>query len=648
MNKGKFFPEIEGLRALAIIPVILCHLDFKAAAGGFIGVDVFFVISGFLITRILYRGFQDNTFSFLSFVERRARRLLPALAVMMLTTIVCGYLILPPTWYERLTHSALSQILLSSNYYFYLGSGYWDIGARQKPLLHTWSLSLEEQFYLGMILVMFLLQKFNYLNKKAFISALLLGGVVSFSIAEWRVLDRPSETFFLMPARMWEFLVGSMLVFTSGITNKKLNTSMAAIGVLGILTAVVVFDRDTTFPGLSALVPTLGTALFIYSVLNSENQVGAIFSLAPIRRIGALSYSLYLWHWPIWVYLQKVDLFDHGVGLKAVALAATFVISVVSYTCVETPIRLRRFLPSSRSFLIFMVAIQLIVFLTPMVHEAKLQYFKYTDPDGYKFLIGQMDRDPRYEECHDRTISDMNQQTLCRIGDQSETPKILVWGDSFAAFSIPGINQALGENNLSAEQLTRGGCQPVFGEYLEETRQTSGACTEVRHAVKKYIEDQKFDYIIMMAHWHHYLHAVDWNGANFSDAVRSTISDINRMGTEVILIENPPEYNFDIPIPDMLYSNYKNSGNVNIEGMTKEEYQVQFDGYSEIYTAFDGGSNHFLRTEDIFCPEGRCLLQEGGYSLYIGNSHLTARGALLLADKLSRVLQDAVEDDYVP
>ena len=301
---GRYRPDIDGLRALAVMPVILFHAGF-GCPGGFVGVDVFFVISGYLITQIIDRDLSAHRFSVLLFYQRRIKRIFPALFGMLTTVLAVGYIVLPPRELQSLGETLIAASGFASNILFFRWAGYFAPSSESTPLLHTWTLSLEEQFYLCWPLLLLLLNRAPTVRWKIPTTALLL--VATLLLSSIWVHRFPNGAFYLLPSRAWELALGAMLSFPS-VANlaKRLPRpsasliSLAGIGMLGL--AVARYGSATPFPGITALLPCLGAALIIAAGEGGRSFGGSLLSLPPLVWIGKISYSLYLWHWPTFAF----------------------------------------------------------------------------------------------------------------------------------------------------------------------------------------------------------------------------------------------------------------------------------------------------------------------------------------------------------
>ncbi len=339
----KYRAEIDGLRAVAVVPVILFHAGFEAFGGGYVGVDVFFVISGYLITTIILAEMNEDRFSLMNFYERRARRILPALFFVSLCCLPVAWLVLFPTDFKDFAESLIAVALFSSNFLFWSEAGYFDTAAEIKPLLHTWSLAVEEQYYI--IFPVFLMIAWRWGKRR--ITQILIGVFLfSLVLAQWAAYQEPEAGFFLLPARAWELLAGAFVAFyvdrrgavdvAPGLAN-----ILSALGLAGIGFAIFAYDHSTPFPSLYAVVPVFGVVAVILFALPGT-LAHRVLSLRPVVAVGLVSYSAYLWHQPILAF------YGHAIGRNAplwhtaLMLAATALLSVFSYYVIETPTRRRQ------------------------------------------------------------------------------------------------------------------------------------------------------------------------------------------------------------------------------------------------------------------------------------------------------------------
>ena len=351
MIEIKYRPEIDGLRAVAILPVILFHAGLPFFKGGFVGVDVFFVISGFLITSIILSELRNNRFSVLQFYERRARRILPALFVVMLVSSVAGYFWLLPDEFENFGQSLLATALSANNVLLALTTGYWDLAAEFKPLLHTWSLGVEEQYYVIFPVIAFLLWRSA---RNGFGLAVGVMAIVSLAAAQWAVNHYPVGNFYGLPTRAWELFAGSLCaIYLPALFSRQVNkNAKQALGIVGlglIAVSIITFSGNTPNPSFYTVLPVLGTVLIILFA-DPDTLVNKMLSHPGTVAIGLISYSAYLWHNPIFTFARVISK-EKPAGLEMAALVPViFLLAYLTWEFVEKPFRDRRWLRRNTIF----------------------------------------------------------------------------------------------------------------------------------------------------------------------------------------------------------------------------------------------------------------------------------------------------------
>lgn len=333
--------EIDGLRALAVIPVILFHGGFSWLSGGYVGVDIFFVISGYLITSIILKEKEANTFTIISFYERRARRILPALFFIIFLCLPFAWFLLLPHELKEFGESIISVAFFSSNILFWQGSGYFAADAELIPLLHTWSLAVEEQFYVIFPLLMIAFWK---LGKVWLISIISLIALFSLGLTEWGWREFPDANFYLIPTRAWELMIGALLAFYLYYKTQSSGMICHIASLLGfglIIYSIIYFDENIPFPSLYSLLPTIGTALIIlftapntlvYHILSTRIMVG----------IGVISYSAYLWHYPLFVFAKTYSLDELSIWMVCLLSISSLLLAYFSWRFIERPFRNRQ------------------------------------------------------------------------------------------------------------------------------------------------------------------------------------------------------------------------------------------------------------------------------------------------------------------
>lgn len=353
-------PEIDGLRAVAVLPVILFHAGYKGFSGGFVGVDIFFVISGFLITSIVLKEIDQQKFSIVNFYERRARRILPALFAVIAVSLILSWNSLSISDMRDYLKSIVAVMTFSSNVLFWTEADYFDTAADLKPLLHTWSLAVEEQFYIVLPLILILARK---LRRRWLLSLCIVAATVSLGCAQWASERHPMATFYLLHTRSWELLIGSILAFISlykhpqieRIRNQaKLAQIGETLGLLLIIVSIYKFNKSTPFPSLYALVPTIGTALIIFFA-NAQSFIGKQLSNPILVKIGMISYSAYLWHQPLFAYTRRQFFPEPPTHAFPILIALVFILAYASWRFIETPFRNRQKI-SRKAIFLFAIA----------------------------------------------------------------------------------------------------------------------------------------------------------------------------------------------------------------------------------------------------------------------------------------------------
>ena len=468
--KLTYRPEIDGLRAIAVVAVILYHAQitifgFKPFRGGFIGVDIFFVISGYLITSIIFKELvTTGSFSFKHFYERRIRRILPALLFVMLVSLPFAWMLLLPSSLIDFSKSILYSLGFSSNFYFhYSGQEYGADSGLFKPFLHTWSLSVEEQFYVLFPLI--LLVTFKYL-RKYLVHILILGFIVSLGLADWTSKNYPSASFYFIHTRMWELLAGSILAYfetTKGHRgkNKLFNLILPFIGMVLIVHSILFFNDEIFHPSLYTLSPIIGVCLIIW--FSNENEfITKILSTKLFVGIGLISYSLYLWHYPIFAFARITNIIDADT-LKEIYIAISLpILSILSYYLIERPFR-------NKNFYIKKILILILIFI---IIFCSIILTKKGRVNKFNMIIEKAISSPLYQsECKFSSIlSNFLNEDFFK-NEFYECKKkyknfILILGDSHSADLFNSISKISNKDEFIVG-LNKGGCRP-FNENMKK------------------------------------------------------------------------------------------------------------------------------------------------------------------------------------
>jgi peptidoglycan/LPS O-acetylase OafA/YrhL len=505
MSDVKYRPEIDGLRAIAVLAVVFFHAGL-GLRGGYVGVDVFFVISGYLITGIIQNNLDNDRFSLFTFWERRIRRIFPALAISVLATLLVGYLLLLPQELEALGNSSIAQALFVANIYFWTETGYFAGPAEQKPLLHTWSLAVEEQFY---FIYPFFLQ---FLKLQSAVSRFYIVAVTtfaSFGLSVYGSYFFPSATFFLLPTRAWELSAGAMIALSPWALSRRryFNEALSIIGIIMIVAATLWFDERTRFPGVAALLPVLGTVALLYGTAGTrDTTIGKLLSVRPFVFVGLLSYSIYLWHWPAIVFV-RIGFGYFGPKQVVLALAITSVCSLLSWWLVEGTTRKKTVLRTRKS----LIAGSMIV-LVLMIGTSATFVLTGGLPNRFPSNLAALIEDSEWIGAErlifgkDFSLKDLKEMGVSTGPNNARGLDLFVWGDSHAAILFDALSELAEKHELSAVACVSAGQIPIPGVALvEEDGGTVEEQLRAREMIFDYLEREKPKNLLLVARWSLYV-----------------------------------------------------------------------------------------------------------------------------------------------
>jgi len=547
MRSFNYRPDVDGLRALAGLGVILCHAEF-GVPGGFVGVDVFFVISGYLIASLIIKDLRQGTFSLANFWERRIRRIVPALLTVTLVTTLASWFLLVPEALAAFGKSVVALGCLVSNVHFWREVGYFAAAADEKPLLHTWSLAVEEQFYLFVPVFLLLMSRVCRLHWA--VTLVAIAAVVSFGVSVYGVAHHPSATFYLLPTRAWELFAGVLLAFRladrSGRPGRW-REPVAALGLALILAACFLYDDKTPFPGLAAVPPVLGTALLIVSGHAKDGlpYTNRFLACGPLVFIGLISYSLYLWHWPLFAIARHQSIYPLGVVDKLLLIAASFVLAVISWRFVETPIRSRRFLATrAKLFATVPLAYSALLLAGIALHQG--EGFPWRLPMQAQLYAGTGRLDPRF--IIELGSSDVPER-LPRLGNPDTPAEVLIWGDSHAMAIVPAIESLCQEEGLTARVATHSSTAPVIEYFFRNRYGLNSEAMSFTAAIAAYVRSSKVRIVVLAANWNMYC----WD-PSFLPALLKTLDTLRDAGATVCFMNTVPIFAFDVPKALVLYT----------------------------------------------------------------------------------------------
>lgn len=620
--KSDYRPEIDGLRAFAVLPILLFHAGVPGLDGGFVGVDIFFVISGYLITRILAGELEARDFSLARFYERRIRRILPALFVVLAVTLVASWFVLLPEDLVQLGKSGGATLAFASNILFAGQVDYFAAPARYKPLLHCWSLAVEEQFY---VVFPVLLAAIWRVGRKAVLAILIVLSIASLLLAEYWLSIRAPTAFFQAPARAWELLAGSLLALGAlpPARQGRLAEAMAAAGLALIVGSILVLRETMRFPGLTALPPVLGTALILHFAPGT--RVAALLSLKPLRFCGWISYSLYLWHWPV-VVLVTYLVDPAGPLTVAAMIALSFALATASWRWVEEPCRRGTFLRGWRAFAFFAVGSLVLGALF-----AALIWFKgfpaRLDPQVRALVAAAGDSSPLRGACHadwDRPIAP---EKSCRIGADSP-PEVAVWGDSAGIEPAYTLGQYVAPQGRSVVQLTHSACMPAGPA---NDQRTPGCQAYVKQTLAWLLRPDTPRAVILDANWDSdQVRAQPGLYTSFFDAAER----LRAAGKRVVLVGPLPTYESDIP--RLLARSWQMRPGSYPAGIDTAEFVARNRVILGRLADAERRGFAVYYPHRTLCGE-TCALVSGDRPLYYDDHHLTLAGARLIAPELARI-----------
>lgn len=631
MSSGLVFRrDIAGLRAVAVIGVLLFHLGFSWIPGGFAGVDIFFVISGYLITSILLRDVVSGEFSFFDFYLRRVKRLLPAALVVMLFSLFAGYFLLDPAAYEDLASSALYASFFSANIYFYLNSGYFDPSSEESPLLHMWSLGVEEQFYIFFPLIVL---AFFFLGRRFAFWGLTVLFVASFILCLVMANHDPMFGFYMFPMRAWELGVGCLLAFSTGFSvSKNLRRSMVFLGLGLVVGALFVLNKELIYPSYWAVIPVLGTALLIH--FGREDSLSdAVLGCSAMQFVGKISYSVYLWHWPVIVFFRT---YWSGKEVSAKEAVLLFLVSLflgwLSWRFIEEKFRRSPSSPrvvfgSAGIATFFVLALaSSILFMNGLGFRGSQDTDKLTD-------LKKM-----WEWTCEESKFVPGSGPSCVVGSSWAGAKKrgVIWGDSHSEH-LAAVLDLIGKQNDVSVVIAPRSCPPYLNlkyiNYVKSDNPLFGArCSTKQEMILKWInESDDIDFIIMAAAWSGhglYLSSLDGGKSSAPDLMHSSFSAL----LQKIKLDNR-RLVFLGEIPRLKHS-YNSCAAVSIglplrrcsydyRNLDYGQIKAQHEPYNKVLSllASEWQAQALLPSETM-CTESSCETVLSGEFIYRDNNHL--------------------------
>jgi peptidoglycan/LPS O-acetylase OafA/YrhL len=626
--------DIDWLRAIAVLAVVAFHFEAPAVFGGFVGVDIFFVISGYLITGIIQSEVGGGTFSFLRFYERRVRRLLPALYAMVALTAIPSLHYLLTSERLEFFRSVAAVVTFTSNFFFWLQTGYFDHAAVEKPLLHTWSLAVEEQFYLALPLLLWALLRHGRGGRLRLPIALIALSVASFALCVWLMnTDRSAAAFFMSPPRAWEFLIGGIIAVEGFPVLRNFRAQQAARGVALVLLAIPIFSlrQGPGFPGVNALLPCIGAAMFIWSGIGVPTLARSRVSPLNVTKFfGQISYSLYLWHWPLFTFARfsksslVLDAFD-----KVALFALTVAISYLSWWFVEQPFRTGSLAPTRRdAFRIAGVSTAvllagsvagIVVSQNPSEADRSASQLEAYNTYNYQPLF-------RSGSCFTQSFSTFDEKCLALAPGKTN---VLLWGDSYAAQYFYGLGKSVDSQTVNILQATQAACMPT----LAAASQGVASCRDFAARMDSFFQNSKPDLVIISADWLEYARPPRFDGM-IAD-LKQTIARLNAAGIRAVLLGPPVQFRSRLPAMLM---------RAQLRGVELRTNDFVLPDIFELDVRMRAAlpsrdKFSYVSVVNAVCPAGQCPLTIGeDVPLAWDHAHLTAEGSEYVMNGLTAAL----------
>ncbi len=615
--------DIDGLRALAVIPVVLFHLGLPLH-GGFVGVDVFFVISGYLITSIIASDLAVGRFSLARFYERRILRILPALFTVLAVTAALAYSHLLPEDFTYFGEMLSATTGFASNILFWMNAGYFEPDSNYVPLLHTWSLAVEEQFYIIFPLMLMALAAKPGFSRKA--AVLTLCGI-SFIVSCVLLSAFPSFVFYNLPTRAWELLAGSILAlgYVPALKNVKMMNALSLCGIGFIGLAVLFFKSDMPFPGYSAALPVMGAALIIYTGREGTYLGQRLLSLRPAIFFGKISYSLYLWHWPLIVFFKYAAPWKFNAAWMGVLFIVCVGVSYLSWRFIEQPARAQQLLRGKSLFLVTAIVCGLFIALGLMIARSDGLPERF---DKNVRELADIEPPPTLPEI------DIKQAAGYKaiLGDEKDKESFILWGDSHSAATRIGFDQLARENQVKGYHLGYRACMPS----VSDIPSMEAKCNEINRGTVEFLTlHPDIKTIVLVARWsayvelleHHYKKGKELHQKPFEFYLGEMIEMFKAQGRKVVIVtEAPvaPEQKIRLYLIRQMRFGTPSALFIPLEEHHKQQAQVDA-------ALMSLKKNHDFKLIDIsktMCQDGRCPMMGEGEAYYKDDDHLSVYGSV--------------------
>ncbi len=586
--------DIDGLRAIAVIAVVIYHAFPRLLPGGFVGVDVFFVISGYLITQLIVSDLDGPGFSFADFYARRIRRIFPALILVLFATVAVGAYIFLPSELSSLAKNAIASAFFSANLMLLSESGYFDVESHLKPLLHLWSLGIEEQFYLAWPLALWLTPR----RWRTALIGVIISGSFGFNVT--MVDAHPEAAFYLPFTRVWELMAGAALAGVS-IQSAKLREALSALGAAGGITFFL-YNSHMTFPGWAALIPVVGTSATILSDGSFLNRTVLSHPVAVF--IGRISYPLYLWHWPLLVFWRAYVFRPLGPLEPAILVIIAAALAWLTYQFIERPVRSGK-IAGVRTVLAGMCAAAIFAAVA-LESPPRL-------PDEIERFARLSIESPEWR-LHECMLVDGDRDFASGCVDP-ERPLIALWGDSSAAALMPGLRELQSHFRFGIAQFTKSGCPPL----IIEARSASQSCLDRNREVLQRLAAARPRTVLFHSLW--------WSTS--ADELKPTIDALRLIGVgRIILLGKVPIWQGGLPNAEATY--YRRTRELRPErtGLFVEQSE------EPLRAAADSLGIEYISLRDLLCDVDGCLTRIGTDLIVSDWLHFTPAGSKYVMKKI--------------
>lgn len=650
----KYRPDIDGLRAIAVGGVVLYHAFPSLLPGGYVGVDIFFVISGYLITTIIASDALAGTFSLAGFYERRFRRIIPALGAMLIATTVAACLILPPGEIVQYGQSLIAVALFGSNILFWREGGYFDNPAEDKPLLHTWSLAVEEQFYiLWPLIAAGLVMVGRQRLLRGFVWVAIAASLIA---AEAVVRVSPGQAFYLIPYRAWELGFGALLAVggVPALRSAVQRETAAWIGLALVLAPIVLYSDTTRFPGLAAVPPCLGTLLMIHAGTGGTTRAGTMLSVKPMRFTGLVSYAFYLWHWPVLVLAHIALNRSLQPAEAALCVAAAFSLAAFSLHYVERPFRKPGRTRIGRRAVLAASGTALGLFASVGAAAYATNGFNRLASPRVQSAQAAMDSiNPYRKLCHNnKGTADLGPVARCTGGARrNDGYQLLLWGDSHADHLMPGLVEAAANRGLSVRQASVSGCGPLVLVEKNVPLALRPCARFHRAALQEAARQPRLEAVVLSARWSTTLQRLSNEAApGRADSARGAaaltaelanlIAEVRKVvGPEkqILLVGSTPE--FDIWPATCFARTFKmerDPASCAVQTARDGQWSVPADRVLAGIAAREGLT--VMLPRKLFCDRELCRTAQGGRILFRDDDHFTNAGSIYAASAMTPLL----------